>query len=64
MSRERKMSTPIKDIVDRIDELVEKANPEDGSAPMQPVLELGNYLNEVWPTVRKRLLGLGQTPGR
>lgn len=58
------MSTPIKDIVDRIDELMEKANPEDGSAPMQPVLEMGNYLNEVWPTIRNHLLGHGQRPAR
>ena len=56
------MPTTIKDIVNRIDELMEKANPEDGSAPIQPVLEMGNYLNEVWPTIRSHLLGLGQTP--
>lgn len=46
----------IKQIVAEIDELMEAANPSDGSAPLEPVLKLGNLLNAKWPTIRKALV--------
>lgn len=50
------MPTPIKEIVERLDDLLVAAMPKDGSAPLGPVFDAGNYLMAVWPTMRAKLL--------
>jgi hypothetical protein len=47
--------TDIKQIIARIDELMEAANPPDGSAPLGPIVQIGNLINDKWPTIRKAL---------
>lgn len=50
------MATPIKEIVERIDDMMAAALPADHSAPLGPVIEAGCYLTRVWPTMRKKLM--------
>lgn len=51
-----KMATDIKEIVERLDEMMAAALPKDHSAPLGPVIEAGCYLTRVWPIMRKKLL--------
>lgn len=46
----------VQKIVVEIDELVSAANPDDGSAPLGPVVQMGNLLNNKWPTIRAILV--------
>jgi hypothetical protein len=50
------MNNRIKAIVDEIDELMEAANPKNGSAPLGPIVQLGNLINNKWPTIRAALI--------
>lgn len=57
------MPTPIEKIIAELDELMEEANPKDGSAPLGPIVQIGNLINNKWPTIRKALTPTaGQSP--
>lgn len=49
------MPTPIKTILNELDEMIEAANPKGGGAPIGPIIGIGNLVNNKWPTIRKVL---------